>query len=81
MGGFTYHVHADWDPEAKVWVATSDDVPGLATEASTIEALTEKLRVMVPELLEANQLFSGEEPASIDFELISHRQETVRLAS
>jgi predicted RNase H-like HicB family nuclease len=81
MDSFTYHVHADWDPEAGVWVATSDDVPGLATEASTIEALTEKLRIMVPELLEANQLLSGEEPDSIAFELTSHRQETVRLAS
>jgi predicted RNase H-like HicB family nuclease len=49
-----YHVLADWDPEAGVWVATSDDVPGLATEASTIEALTQKLRIMIPELLEAN---------------------------
>jgi len=48
-----YHVQVDWDPEAGVWVATSDDVPGLVTEAETIEALTEKLRVMIPELLEA----------------------------
>ena len=45
----TYHIQADWDPEAGVWVATSEDVPGLATEAETIEALTEKLRVMIPE--------------------------------
>ena len=56
MGGFVYHVHADWDSEARVWVATSDDVPGLATEASTVEVLAEKLRTMIPELLEANQL-------------------------
>jgi predicted RNase H-like HicB family nuclease len=48
----TYHVQADWDGEAGVWVATSDDVPGLATEAATIEALTDKLRIMIPELLE-----------------------------
>lgn len=76
-----YHVHADWDPEAEVWVATSDDVPGMATEAPTIEALTEKLRVLIPELLEANQLLSGEQPDAIAFELTSHRQESVRLAS
>lgn len=56
----TYHVQADWDPEAWVWVATSDDVPGLATEAETIEALTEKLRTIVPELLEANLGARGE---------------------
>ena len=56
MGSFVYHVDADWDPEAEVWVATSDDVPGLATEAPTVEALSEKLRIIIPELLEANQL-------------------------
>jgi predicted RNase H-like HicB family nuclease len=56
MESLIYRVHADWDPEAGVWVATSDDVPGLATEASTIEALAAKLRIMVPELLEANHL-------------------------
>jgi predicted RNase H-like HicB family nuclease len=56
MRALTYHVQADWDPEASVWVATSDDVPGLATEAETIEALTQRLRAMIPELLEANGL-------------------------
>ena len=47
-------IRAEWDAEANVWVATSDDVPGLATEADTIEALSAKLDVMVPELLDAN---------------------------
>jgi predicted RNase H-like HicB family nuclease len=56
MESNTYHVHADWDPEANVWVATSDDVPGLATEAETIEGLATRLRTMIPELLEANGL-------------------------
>jgi predicted RNase H-like HicB family nuclease len=74
------HVQADWDPEAEVWVATSDDVPGLATEAETIEALTEKLRTLIPELLEANQVPSDPR-REIVFELTSHRQESVRLAS
>lgn len=49
-----YLIHASWDAEAKVWVATSDDVPGLVTEADTLEALDSKLQVMVPELLAAN---------------------------
>jgi predicted RNase H-like HicB family nuclease len=81
MGGFVYHVHADWDPEAGVWVATSDDVPGLATEATTVEALAEKLRTMIPELLEANQVLTGGQPDAIAFELTSQRQERVLLAS
>lgn len=81
MGRSVYHVCADWDPDARVWVATSDDVPGLATEAPTVEALAEKLQTMIPELLEANQLLSGGDREAIAFELTSHRQEKVRLAS
>ena len=47
-------VHAMWDDEAKVWVVTSDDVPGLATEAPSLDVLIPKLKVMIPELLDAN---------------------------
>lgn len=54
-----YNVDADWDPEVGVWVATSADVPGLATEAPTVEALSAKLRILIPELLEANQQLPG----------------------
>ena len=68
-------VRAEWDEEAHVWVATSDDVPGLATEAETTEALMAKLKVMIPELMEANGYGDGEE---ISFELFSRRFETAR---
>jgi hypothetical protein len=47
-------VLARWDAEAGVWVATSEDVPGLASEAETLKALRDKLRELVPELLRAN---------------------------
>lgn len=47
-------VRAEWDPDAQVWVATSDDIPGLATEAETLEVLSSKLEGLVPELLDAN---------------------------
>ena len=37
-------VKAEWDAEAKVWVATSNDLPGLVTEAETVgEALQRKV--------------------------------------
>lgn len=49
-----YHVLAEWDEEASVWVASSQDVPGLATGADTIEALVEKLKIVIPELLVEN---------------------------
>lgn len=47
-------VSAFWDQDAQVWTAESENVPGLATEAETLEALTQKLRILVPELLELN---------------------------
>ncbi|MEJ0024518.1 MAG: DUF1902 domain-containing protein [Rhizomicrobium sp.] len=49
-------VKAIWDAEAGVWVAPSDDVPGLATESKSFESLLKKLRGLVPELLELNGL-------------------------
>jgi hypothetical protein len=47
-------VDAFWDADATVWVATSNDIIGLATESSTIEQLTQKLHPIIPELLELN---------------------------
>ena len=67
-------VKAEWDDEAQVWVATSDDVPGLATEARTVESLVEKLKVIIPELLEAN---GHPMPFKVPFELLSRRFESV----
>ena len=49
-----YVVTATWDDEANVWVAESNDVPGLVTEAPTLEALQAKIRVLVPEPLGLN---------------------------
>jgi len=68
-------VRAEWDDQAEVWVATSDDVPGLATESETVEALMSKLEVMIPELLEANEGFEGND---VPFELLTRRFQTVR---
>jgi hypothetical protein len=47
-------VRALWDDSAAVWVATSDDVPGLVTEADTFEALRDKVLTLVPELMADN---------------------------
>jgi hypothetical protein len=51
-------VRADWDDDAKVWVASSADIDGLATEAATLEELRDKVLVMVAELAELNGLSS-----------------------
>ena len=66
-------VKAVWDAEAKVWVAESENVPGLATEADTIEALTSKLHDMIPELLMLNDSISEDYSGLINFELSTIR--------
>ena len=48
-------VVARWDDMAALWVATSKDVPGLATVAPSIQELKERLAVSVPEFLELNR--------------------------
>lgn len=53
-------VKAKWDDEAKVWVATSDDISGLATEADSLDAMVKKLQVIIPELLDANGYPEGD---------------------
>lgn len=47
-------VRATWDDEAKVWVAETSDVQGLATEAPTLEELRNKVLAILPELFELN---------------------------
>jgi hypothetical protein len=45
-------INARWDAEAGVWIATSDDVPGLVVEADTWAAMIEEVRLVLPDLLE-----------------------------
>lgn len=50
-----YKVNLLWDAESSVWVATSDDVPGLVLESGSYDALIEKVKNAIPELLELNK--------------------------
>lgn len=77
MGTRELIVFATWDSEPKVWVATSKDVPGLATEAESLDALVPKLKIMIPELLDANGYADFDEiPFKLEMELhdVAHRQ-------
>jgi len=49
-----YMINAFWDADASVWVASSKDVPGLVTEADNMELLVAKLKMLIPDLLDAN---------------------------
>ena len=59
-----YNVKFMWDDEAAVWVATSDDIKGLVMEGGSADALVERVRIAVPELLELN---SQKPPAKLNF--------------
>ena len=67
-----YIVKFTWENEASVWTATSDDIPGLVLESGSADALIERVRYAVPELLELNHLPKCE---FIDFQI--ERQDRV----
>ena len=49
-----YIINFKWDSKADVWIATSDDIPGLVLESGSFDALIERTRFAIPELLELN---------------------------
>ncbi len=56
MPGKQYSVKLFWDEEASVWIATSDDIPGLVLESGSADALMERVRFAAPEIMELNNL-------------------------
>ena len=68
-------IRMTWDPEVCVWVAESDDVPGLVLESGSFDALIERVRFTVPELLELN----GTIPAPIQLRMVSERCERIAM--
>lgn len=52
----TILVRAAWDEEARVWVASSEDVQGLAVESESLEALQLKVMGALEDLIELNGL-------------------------
>ena len=66
-------IQARWDGEANVWLATSEDVPGLVVEAETWPGMINEVQLILPELLEVsgqggNKLsltFKAEEPLDL----------------
>lgn len=49
-----YTANLQWDSEAAVWIATSDNIIGLVLELGSVDALIERIRYAVPKLLELN---------------------------
>ena len=65
----TIRISAEYDPEASVWVAQSEDIP-LVTEAESVEALRAKLPGMIYDLLEG-------EHNPVRVEITTHSSESI----
>ena len=65
----SFRVTAQWDGEAGVWVATSDDIIGLVTEAQTLDALYRRVLDVAPELLQENGI-AAPDHLSVDFDVL-----------
>jgi hypothetical protein len=67
------------DSEAGVWVAQSEEIPGLVAEAESVKALVEKIRVLVPEIFELN---GGLEPGQkvVNVLVRAHHEETTSVS-
>ena len=64
-------IQARWDSEGSVWLATSNDVPGLVVEANTWPDMINEVELILPELLDvAGQ---GGERLSLTFKAEEHR--------
>ena len=50
-----YKVNISWDSEASVWIATSDDIPGLVLESESFDKLLDETRSAASELLAINR--------------------------
>jgi hypothetical protein len=66
-------VSAEWDDEAKVWVAESANLEGLVTEADTLDALCSRLALIVPDLLAEY----GDADPDVSIKLIAHSRDRV----
>lgn len=67
-----YIITFTWDEEASVWIATSNDIPGLVLESGSFDALLERTRFAVPELLSLNAQDS--QPFSLTFKSERHER-------
>lgn len=67
-----YVITFTWDNEANVWIATSNDIPGLVLESGSFDALLERTRFAIPELLELNSL--AKQPFSLTFKSERHER-------
>lgn len=72
-----------WDEESSLWYVSETDFPGLVAEAETQQKLAQKIRLLVPELYDANRhLMRTRSPSpEIVIQLTTKRREVIKLAA
>lgn len=71
-------VRATWDSEAEVWTAESTDLPGLVTEAASLDELDAKLPDLIRDLLDRDDVEGG---FDVPVEVIASFSKTVRIGA
>ena len=69
----SYRIRFQWDEEAAIWIATSEDVPGLVLESGSFDALIERVKYTVPELIGLN----GRKPGTLKLSYYTDREDQV----
>lgn len=78
-----YSATTAWDAEAGVWYVSETDFPGLVAEAETPQALMREIRLLIPELCDANRhLMRTRSPdQEIVIQLMAEHRETIMLVA
>lgn len=63
-------IEAVWDEEARIWLATSQDAPGLVVEADSWDRMIAEVRLILPDLLALNG--AAADDVSLTFRAESH---------
>lgn len=75
------NILAEWDPEASVWVATTEDIDGFSMEDATIERLIQRAPGVLLDMIEYNHPQLLKSGADIPFEVHAVRGGIVPLSA
>lgn len=71
-----FRIKLFWDNDAAVWIATSDDIPSLALEGGSCDALIERVKYALPELLALDDIKTD----FCDLNFVSERRDRVLIS-
>ena len=72
-------VQAEWHQAEKIWIATSEDIWGLAAQAPDLDTLKSKVLPMIEDLIELNHV--DVQGTDIPVHFVAKSTKTLRLKS